>query len=274
MTKKELYENILAKRSFLCVGLDTDLTKIPKELLDEEDPIFAFNKAIIDATHELCVAYKINTAFYEAHGEKGWKSMKKTVDYIPKGIFKIADAKRGDIGNTSQKYAEAFFKKYNFDSITLSPYMGEDSVNPYFEYPGKTVILLALTSNEGSEDVQLQKSGKGYVFETVLRKAKKWGNSDNTMFVVGATHPELFKKVRAIVPDHFLLVPGVGAQGGDFGKVAEAGLSKHVGLLVNASRSIIYAGSKASDFKVKAMKAAYQQQREMEHILKNKGYID
>jgi len=254
------------------VGLDPDMTKIPAELLKTADPIFEFNKQIIDATHELAVAYKLNTAFYEAEGAKGWESLQKTVDYIPEGILKIADAKRGDVDNTSERYAYAFFKTLNFDAVTLSPYMGEDSITPYLKYPGKWVIVLGLTSNKGSKDIQMLKTDNSYVWEDAIRAVKNWGNSDNTMFVIGATHPEMFERVRKIVPDHFLLVPGIGAQGGDFEKVVSSGFNSQCGLLVNASRSIIYAGS-GGDYKLKIREAAQLAQREMEHTLKGKKFI-
>lgn len=272
MTRKELFENIVKKQSFLCVGLDTDLKKMPKELLATEDPLFEFNKQIIDATKHLAVAYKINTAFYEVHGEKGWHSMRKTVEYIPQDIFTIADAKRGDIGNTSEMYAETFFNSFDFDAVTLSPYMGEDSIKPYLQYPGKWVIVLGLTSNPGYADVQLLKTGEGYVFEQVIKKVASWGNTDNTMFVVGATHPEMFKTVRAIVPNHFLLVPGIGAQGGDFEGTVDAGFNEVCGLLVNSSRGIIYASNNIDDFAAKATEAASQMQQDMQLALKKWGY--
>lgn len=271
--KAKLFSEIQKKRSFLCVGLDTDLNRIPKELLKTADPVFEFNKQIIDATHELAVAYKLNTAFYESLGADGWNSMKKTLEYIPEGLFTIADAKRGDIGNTADMYAKAFFRDMNFDAVTVAPYMGADSVTPFLKYEGKTAIVLGLTSNAGSQDFQMLKTGKDLLYERVLKTASKWGTADNMMFVVGATHPEMFEGIRKIIPNHFLLVPGIGAQGGDLDKVAEAGLNKSCGLLVNSSRGIIYSGTKASDFGVKAMKAAYQIQRQMEAELKNKGLI-
>lgn len=257
MTKDELFKNIQRKKSFLCVGLDTDLSKIPKHLLKLDDPIFEFNKQIIDATKDLCVAYKPNTAFYEAEGLKGWQSLEKTIEYINKNckdIFTIADAKRGDIGNTSKMYAKAFLENLNFDSITVAPYMGEDSVTPFLEYKNKWVILLALTSNKGAEDFQtsphsplLKERGVREdgvrLYEQVLTTSQKWGTADNMMYVVGATKAEMLKEIRQIVPEHFLLVPGVGAQGGSLEEVAKYGMNKECGLLVNASRSIIYAGS-------------------------------
>ena len=272
MDREELFEQIVKKRSFLSVGLDTDIQRIPKELKTKDDPLFEFNKQIIDATHDLAVAYKVNTAFYEAFGSKGWDSMKKTLDYIPEGIFKIADAKRGDIGNTTKLYARAFFEDMNFDAVTLSPYMGADAIKPYLEYENKTAIVLGLTSNEGSKDFQLLKTGKQYLFEKVISTVKKWGNEDNLMFVAGATHPEMFEAIRKIVPNHFLLVPGVGAQGGDFTKLTKAGFNKKCGLLVNSSRGVIYA-SERKDYKVQAMKAAFQIQREMEFEMEKNGLL-
>jgi orotidine-5'-phosphate decarboxylase len=248
------------------------MRKIPEKFRDSSDPVFEFNKEIIDCTQEFCIAYKINTAFYEAYGERGCRSLYKTVNYIPKKILKIADAKRGDIGNTSEMYAKAFFEALPFDAVTVSPYMGEDSVRPYLEYKDKWVIILALTSNEGSADFQMLKVGKEYLFAKVAERIKEWGTPQNTMLVAGATHPGMLKKIRAIVPENFLLVPGVGQQGGDLGKVAENALTKDIGLIVNASRSIIYASSK-SDFKIKAAKVAYHMQREMETILKRKKLV-
>ena len=245
MTRQELIQNIKTKRSFLCVGLDTDLKKVPSHLLNEDDPIFAFNKAIIDATAQYCVAYKPNLAFYEAFGVKGLMAFEKTVKYILENYpdkFIIADAKRGDIGNTSAMYARTFFEEYNLDSVTVAPYMGEDSVTPFLGYEGKWVILLALTSNKGSHDFQLTESTDGEkLFQKVLRKSQEWGNKDNMMYVVGATQGRMFEDIRKIVPDHFLLVPGVGAQGGSLEEVCKYGMTKDCGLLVNSSRGIIYA---------------------------------
>lgn len=272
LSRAELIHQIRQKRSFLCVGLDTDINKIPEKFKECSDPVFEFNKEIIDCTEEFCVAYKINTAFYEALGERGYRSLYKTVNYIPKKILKIADAKRGDTGNTSEMYAKAFFKTLPFDAITVSPYMGEDSVKPYFKYPGKWVVVLALTSNNGSADFQMLKVGHELLFEKVTKKVKSWGSPANTMLVVGATHPEMFGKIRDIVPHHFLLVPGIGEQGGCLSKIAEQSLTSDIGLLVSASRSIIYASQK-SDYRIKAVKAAYQIQREMELILKKKKLL-
>lgn len=250
----------------MCVGLDTDLEKIPKHLLTEVDPIFAFNKAIIDATRDYCVAYKPNVAFYEAYGSKGWISLEKTIDYIGKNHFIIADAKRGDIGNTSARYAQAFFGAMDCDAITVAPYMGEDSVTPFFSYSNKWVILLALTSNKGSQDFQLIEDGDGALYEHVIRKAATWGNPENLMYVVGATHPEYFAAIRKLIPDHFLLVPGVGAQGGDLGAVSENGFNKDIGLLINSTRDIIYA-SGGLDFAEAAGKRAQEVQGEMERLM-------
>ncbi len=244
MTRAELIEQIKIKRSFLCVGLDTDLDKIPKHLLDCEDPIFEFNKAIIDATKDYCVAYKPNIAFYECLGPKGWESLKKTLDYIPNDIFTIADAKRGDIGNTSRYYANTFFDYLNADSVTVAPYMGEDSVSPFMEHENKWVILLALTSNKGALDFQMTKDESGEeLFKKVLKKSQEWGTPENLMFVVGATRSEDIGEVRALALDNFFLVPGVGAQGGSLEDVAKYGWNKDCGLLVNSSRGIIYASN-------------------------------
>lgn len=243
MTRAALYQQIQQKKSFLCVGLDADLNRIPKHLLTEKDPIFAFNRQVIDATKDFCVAYKPNIAFYEALGAKGWETLQKTLDYIPEGHFTIADAKRGDIGNTSRLYAKAFFETLDFDAITVAPYMGEDSVIPFLEFKEKWVILLALTSNKGSNDFQFTlQEEKQPLYEKVMRQAMKWGDPDNLMFVVGATHPEKFEEIRTIAPDNFLLVPGVGAQGGDLQGVIQYGANDMGGLLINSSRGIIYAG--------------------------------
>ncbi|MDR2683501.1 MAG: orotidine-5'-phosphate decarboxylase [Dysgonamonadaceae bacterium] len=247
MTKQELYNNILQKQSFLCVGLDTDIRKIPQHLLQEEDPVFAFNRAIIDATAEYCVAYKPNLAFYETLGVQGLMALEKTVDYIRNhypGQFIIADAKRGDIGNTSEMYAQAVFDRFGFDAVTVAPYMGEDSVKPFLIYPGKWVILLALTSNKGSRDFQLTADARGErLFEKVLKKSQEWGSDEQIMYVVGATQGQMFEDIRRMVPNHFLLVPGVGAQGGSLDEVARYGLNRQCGLLVNSSRQILYADS-------------------------------
>lgn len=267
MNYQELVSQIKKKKSFLCVGLDTDLAKIPANLLETEDPIFEFNKQIIDATKDFCVAYKPNIAFYEMLGEKGWASLQKTIDYIPKDIFTIADAKRGDIGNTSLYYANTFFDTYNFDSVTVAPYMGSDSVKPYLQHKDKWAILLALTSNKGADDFELQKLQSGeYVFEKVLSTSKEWGSNKNMMYVVGATRPEMLAEIRQLVPNHFLLVPGVGAQGGNLQEVAKYGMNKDCGLLVNSSRGIIYAGN-GSDFASKAGEKAKTIQQEMAELI-------
>jgi orotidine-5'-phosphate decarboxylase len=278
MTRKELIEIIKAKKTFLCVGLDTDINKIPKHLLDTEDPIFEFNKQIIDATIDYAAAYKPNIAFYECYGPKGLVSLEKTINYLntfSKKVFTIADAKRGDIGNTSAQYAKAFFETMNFDAITVAPYMGEDSVSPFLSYENKWIIILALTSNKGSDDFQLCKisdeNGK-YLFEVVLERSSKWGNTENTMYVVGATKAEMLAEIRKIVPDHFLLVPGVGAQGGSLQEVAKFGMNKDCGLLINASRSILYA-SAGFDFVEKAKAEAKSMQAEMEVLLKQFNII-
>jgi len=272
MTRAELIAEIKAKRSFLCVGLDTDLKKIPPHLLDTEDPIFEFNKAIIDATKDYCVAYKPNIAFYECHGPKGWESLKKTLDYIPNNIFTIADAKRGDIGNTSRYYADTFFNYLESDSVTIAPYMGEDSVTPFFEYENKWVILLALTSNKGALDFQLLTDmNNEELYKKVLRKSQDWGSEENMMYVVGATRAEGIGEVRKIVPNHFFLVPGVGAQGGSLEDVANYGWNKDCGLLVNSSRGIIYA-SQEEDFAQKAGESAKALQQQMAKILYDKDF--
>jgi orotidine-5'-phosphate decarboxylase len=267
MNRTQLFEQITKKKSYLCVGLDTDLEKIPKHLLNSDDPIFEFNKQIIDATKEFCVAYKPNTAFYEALGAKGWESLKKTVDYIPKECFTIADAKRGDIGNTSSLYARAFFKQMDFDAITVAPYMGEDSVRPFLEFDDKWVILLIHTSNKGAEDFQLVETRGGkYLFEEVISTSQLWANADQMMYVVGATQADKINDIRRLAPDHFFLVPGVGAQGGDLAAVSKAGLNEQCGLLVNSSRAIIYASTK-EDFADVARKEAKKVQREMSSLL-------
>ena len=268
MTSASLFEQIRKKSSYLCVGLDTDLEKIPKHLLSSSDPVFEFNKQIIDATHKYCVAYKPNIAFYEALGSKGWDSLQKTLEYIPPDLFTIADAKRGDIGNTSSLYAKAFYETMDFDSITVAPYMGEDSVKPFLKFDGKWVILLAHTSNVGSSDFQLMESkvtGRK-LYEEVLIKAQQWGTKDQLMFVVGATHPEKIKSIRDLAPDNFFLVPGIGAQGGDLELVSRFGMNKMCGLLVNSSRSIIYASSD-NNFAVNAAREAAKVAGEMKQYL-------
>lgn len=276
MTRKELFENIKRKRSFLCVGLDTDIKKIPQHLLSEEDPIFAFNKAIIDATAQYCVAYKPNLAFYESLGVEGWIAFEKTVKYIQANypdMFIIADAKRGDIGNTSEMYARSFFEHLNIDSVTVAPYMGEDSVKPFLGYEGKWVILLALTSNKGSHDFQLTTDTEGeQLFEKVMRTAQTWATPEEMMFVVGATQGERFTDVRKVAPKSFLLVPGVGAQGGSLQDVCKYGMIEDCGLLVNSSRGVIYV-SKGEDFAEAAAQAAESVQKEMEAILKERGIV-
>jgi len=281
MTRKQLIHQIQLKKSYLCVGLDTDLTKIPKHLQSHPDAVFEFNKQIIDATQDLCVAYKINTAFYEAMGLKGWEAMEKTVNYIPKDQFIIADAKRGDIGNTSSQYAKAFFEMMHFDAITVAPYMGEDSVKPFLEFENKWAIVLGLTSNAGSKDFEQlrlvredtnpggeqQKIGEEFLYETVLKKVSSWGTNENLMFVIGATKASDLEEIRKIIPNHFLLVPGVGFQGGSLKEVSKYGMNGDCGLLVNASRAIIYAGEK-EDFATEARAIAQQYQSEMA------GYLD
>lgn len=270
MNKQQLFEQIQKKRSFLCVGLDSSLDKIPKHLLRYENPILEFNKQIIDATKDLCVAYKPNTAFYECYGKKGWETLIETWKYIPKDTFSIADAKRGDIGNTSAMYAETFFNaessEMSFDSVTVAPYMGSDSVTPFLTFKDKWVILLALTSNVGHADFQLQQIGNDRLFEKVLKTSQSWGSDEQMMYVVGATRGAAFADVRKLVPNHFLLVPGVGAQGGDLNEVCKYGLNKQCGLLINSSRGIIYA-SQGEDFAEKAREEALKLQKEMESIL-------
>lgn len=263
MTRQQLFEQIQRKKSFLCVGLDTDINKIPRHLLAEKDPVFAFNKQIIDATLPFAMAYKPNLAFYEAQGSKGWESLEKTMEYMPAEAFTIADAKRGDIGNTSSMYARAFFKNMQFDAVTIAPYMGEDSVAPYLTYNEKWAILLAATSNAGSKDFQeLELKTKGKLFETVIEKSAGWGSPDNLMYVVGATRPQSLLEVRNIIPEHFLLIPGVGAQGGSLKEVCKNGMNSQCGLIVNSSRGIIYAGE-GKDFAKEAAKAAKHVQEEM-----------
>lgn len=280
MTRKQLIEQIRGKQSFLCVGLDTDLKKIPQHLLSEPDPVFAFNKAIIDATKDYTVAYKPNLAFYESMGIAGLVSLKKTMEYLrglTPSVFTIADAKRGDIGNTSQQYAKAFLSPdgdFNFDSMTIAPYMGEDSVVPFTTYEGKWVILLALTSNKGAFDFQFIRNSENgrQLFETVLETSKKWGNPDNMMYVVGATKADMLETIRSIVPHSFLLVPGVGAQGGSLAEVCKYGLNNDCGLLVNSSRGIIYA-SQGEDFAERAAEEARKLQQQMADELKNIKFI-
>lgn len=276
MTKTDIIAQIKRKRSFLCVGLDTDFEKIPDHFQKEKDGVFQFNKHIIDATARYCVAYKPNTAFYESEGLEGWENLEKTIHYIkinyPQHLV-IADAKRGDIGNTSKRYAKAFFEKLNADAITVAPYMGFDSVEPFLGFYNKWVILLGLTSNNGSEDFQQLKLNSGHsLFEAVVQKATTWASSDQLMFVTGATKPEMIRQIRAIAPDYFFLVPGVGAQGGDLDAVAEAGLNKEIGLLVNASRSILYASS-GEDFATAAAEEASRLQQQMEKLLAKQQLI-
>jgi orotidine-5'-phosphate decarboxylase len=266
MTRQQLVEQIYKKKSYLCVGLDTDIKKIPKHLLSEPDPVFLFNKAIFDATKDLCVAYKINTAFYEALGVKGWEAMEKTVHYIGAEHFKIADAKRGDIGNTSDQYAKAFFETLPFDAVTVAPYMGEDSVKPFLQHKNKWAIVLGLTSNKGANDFELQKTGDGLLYEKVLQTVSQWGTPDNLMFVIGATHASEFINIRKHIPEHFLLIPGVGAQGGSLKEISEKAMIKDCGILVNVSRAIIYA-SDGEDFVEKARTIAKEYQAEMNTYL-------
>jgi len=271
MNREELVRQIKSKRSFLCIGLDTDIKKIPSHLLELEDPVFEFNKQIIDATKDLCVAYKPNIAFYESMGVNGWNSLQKTLDYIPKDIFTIADAKRGDIGNTSNMYARAFFENMNFDSVTIAPYMGSDSVTPFLEFEDKWAIVLALTSNKGGLDFQKteDKNGK-QLFEQVLETSKQWGTEKNMMYVVGATRVEQLAEIRKIIPNHFLLVPGVGAQGGNVQDVAKYGMNEDCGILVNSSRGIIYASSDI-DFAEKAREESEKLQHKMDILLSENG---
>ncbi|MGN6248288.1 MAG: orotidine-5'-phosphate decarboxylase [Ginsengibacter sp.] len=266
MTRAFLIEQIKKKQSFLCVGLDTDIEKIPDHLKTSADAIFQFNKAIIDATKDFCVAYKLNTAFYEAHGIRGWEALEKTVNYIPDTHFKIADAKRGDIGNTSNQYAKAFFETLLFDAVTVAPYMGSDSVKPFLQHEDKWAIVLGLTSNDGSKDFEQLKTGDNFLYEEVIKKVSEWGTPENLMFVVGATKATELASIRKIIPDHFLLIPGVGAQGGSLAEVCKYGLNKDCGLLVNASRAIIYAG-KDKNFEEEAARVAQQYQTEMKEYL-------
>jgi orotidine-5'-phosphate decarboxylase len=282
MTRHQLVEQIFRKRSYLCVGLDSDIAKIPRHLLSGADPVFQFNKQIIDATKDLCVGYKINTAFYEAMGVRGWETLERTVNYIPQEHFKIADAKRGDIGNTSSHYAKAFFESLNFDAVTVAPYMGEDSVKPFLEYNDKWAIVLGLTSNVGAKDFELQrfdtktdlldegihieKHGTKFLYEMVLEKVSRWGNTNNLMFVVGATQADEYENIRQLTPEHFYLVPGVGAQGGSLKEISEKAMTKDCGILVNASRAIIYVSGK-EDFADEARIIAKQYQSEMASYL-------
>jgi orotidine-5'-phosphate decarboxylase len=269
MTTQELIDQIRIKKSFLCIGLDVDLTKIPQHLLELEDPIFEFNKAIIDATHDLCVSYKPNTAFYEAYGIKGWQALQKTINYINERhpeIFTIADAKRGDIGNTSTMYAKAFFEDLNFDSVTVAPYMGKDSVEPFLVFKDKHTIMLALTSNEGAFDFQTLNVNGDELYKQVLKTSKTWKNAQNLMYVVGATKAEYFSEIRQLVPNSFLLVPGIGAQGGNLQEVCRFGMNEDIGLLINSSRGIIYA-SNGLDFAEKAREEALKMQVEMKEII-------
>ncbi|MBJ6368748.1 orotidine-5'-phosphate decarboxylase [Snuella sedimenti] len=274
MTTKQLISEIKKKQSFLCIGLDVDLNKIPKHLLKEDDPIFAFNKAIIDATHHLCVAYKPNTAFYEAYGIKGWKALEKTIVYINENhpeIFTIADAKRGDIGNTSTMYAKAFFEDLSFDSVTVAPYMGKDSVEPFLAFKNKHTILLALTSNQGAFDFQTKEVHGKELYKQVLETSRTWENSENLMYVVGATKAEYLAEIRDIIPDSFLLVPGVGAQGGNLQDVCKYGMNANIGLLINSSRGIIYA-SNDEDFALMAAQKSKELQEQMAEVLSKQSW--
>ena len=268
MTSQELTEQIFKKKSFLCVGLDTDLERIPTYLLSEKDPVFSFNKAIIDATHEFCVAYKPNIAFYEALGVDGWKALKKTINYLHSeypDLYTIADAKRGDIGNTSRMYAKAFFEDLGFDSVTVAPYMGRDSVEPFLEFTNKHTILLALTSNQGAFDFQTLKTDDKELYKKVIETSREWENSENLMYVVGATKAEYLAEIRKMIPENFLLVPGVGAQGGSLEEVCKYGMASNVGLLVNSSRKIIYASDSSNFAEIAGAKAeAMQNQMELE----------
>ncbi|HNQ12907.1 MAG TPA: orotidine-5'-phosphate decarboxylase [Bacteroidia bacterium] len=267
MNAHQLYQNIKLKKSYLCIGLDTDISKIPSHLLLHDDPVFEFNKAIIDLTHDLCVAYKPNIAFYESMGSKGWDSLQKTLQHIPNNILTIADAKRGDIGNTAEMYANTFFNTYSFDGVTIAPYMGFDSIAPFLKHKNKWSIVLALTSNKGSEDFQMLKVDSGpYVYEEVIRKCITWSNEDQLMLVVGATNENHFKSIRSIAPHHFFLVPGIGAQGGDLESVSKNCFNSSCGILVNASRSILYASSD-KDFAAAARNEALKLQQQMEHLL-------
>ena len=268
MNKSFLKDQIFRKNSFLCVGLDSDIERIPRHLLKEKDPIFAFNQQIIDATHKYAVAYKPNIAFYEAMGPQGWETLQRTIDYLPKELFSIADAKRGDIGNTSKMYAKAFFEQLKFDSITVAPYMGSDSVEPFLSFEDKWVILLAATSNPGGLDFQHDLVENEKLFLKVIRKSLEWGNAENMMYVVGATRPEVLKEIRRLIPEHFLLIPGVGAQGGDLKTVCKNGLNSDCGLLINSSRGIIYADD-SKNFATEASRQAKSIQQEMAQMLQS-----
>ena len=274
MKRSDLVQAIKSKKSFLCVGLDTDIDKIPAILKKDTNPILSFNKAVIEATQDLCVAYKPNLAFYESYGSKGLYALEETMNHIPQNIFTIADAKRGDIGNTAEKYAQAYFQEMGFDSVTVAPYMGSDSILPFTKHENKWVILLALTSNKGSQDFQMLKLESGdMLFEEVMRASKNWASPDQLMFVVGATHPEIIGAIRKIAPDNFFLVPGVGAQGGDLEGIAAYGLNKDIGLLINSSRGIIYAGSDKPNFQDHIRSAALELQTKMEEILIKMGLV-
>lgn len=266
MTRAELIEQIKKKQTYLCVGLDSDIEKLPKHLLTSSDPQFEFNKQIIDATLDHCIAYKINTAFYESRGVKGWETLERTVNYIPRTHFTIADAKRGDIGNTSSQYAKAFFETLDFNAVTVAPYMGADSVKPFLEYKGKWTILLGLTSNPGSEDFEMLRTNGDYLFEQVLKKSSSWGNPDNMMFVIGATKHEMVKDIRKAYPDHFFLVPGVGAQGGSLSEISNNALNSDCGLLVNVGRTVIFA-SESEDFAEAARVSSKKYHQEMKSFL-------
>lgn len=266
MTIQELTQQIRQKKSYLCVGLDSDIDKIPKHLLSEPDPVYAFNKQIIDATLDFCVSYKINTAFYESRGLKGWESLEKTIRYIPSTHFTIADAKRGDIGNTSSQYAKAFFEELNFDAVTVAPYMGADSIKPFLEYQNKCTIVLGLTSNTGAKDFELLPTGDERLYEKVLRTVSEWGSTNNLMFVIGATQAEEFTNIRRILPDHYFLVPGVGFQGGSLKDISERAMNNSVGILVNVSRAIIFA-AETENFAAEASAIAQQYQQEMSSYL-------
>jgi orotidine-5'-phosphate decarboxylase len=267
MNKEQIIKEINKKKSFLCIGLDTDMSKIPNHLLSSEDPVFLFNKEIIDATKDLCVAYKLNIAFYESGGLKGWESLMKTIEYIPNEIFTIADAKRGDIGNTSKMYAKTFFENMDFNSVTVTPYMGSDSVEPFLQFKDKWVILLALTSNKGSADFQnIVDQDNNMLYKNVISISSKWGSDKNIMYVVGATKADALVEIRKIIPNHFILVPGIGAQGGSLSEVAKYGMNKECGLLVNSSRSIIYSGNGVG-FAQKARNSALKIKLEMEALL-------